>query len=408
MRVNIIIRTLNEGKWLPICLMSLQKQIFQDFNVTIVDSGSTDNTFEVAKGYKRSKKTLAAIAKYKPGKAINHGAKLQQSDFIVILSAHCIPVTKDWLSNFVSYLDKNPDVVAAYGRQVPVNFTGPDDARDLAYTFRGETKKDITPFFHNANSIVRTSFWEKFPFDENVAHIEDLIWAQKVSQLKHKIAYCKEAVVSHYHGINQHGEYSSFRSPKLVELLSGLDIYETVKFEDLVSDFDLKVATVFIGQLGRQTFDDTEIPENLAFETKIKAWEVPGYRPEMSLAELLTLVAHEVSKMEIWVIQILDIAHECFNHALINNAKTTFLENFPDAVVTCWMDRGNYLIGSGNSIDVLQNKNDLRENKKQFQRIVIGQGSMLCVSKLIQNNGEIKSANIVSSSDPKMLVKKNV
>ena len=83
--------------------------------------------------------------------------------------------------------------------------------------------------------------------------------------------------------------------------------------------------------------------------------------------------------MKIWVIQILDIAHETFDYKLINNAKTTFVRNFPDAVVTCWMDTGNYLMGSGNSIDVVQNKNDLRENKKQFQRIVIGQGSMLCV-----------------------------
>ena len=215
MRVNIIIRTLNEGKWLPICLMSLQNQSFQNFNVTIVDSGSTDNTLEVAKQYKREKKTLTAIARYKPGKAINQGAKLHESEFIVLLSAHCIPVTEDWLSNFVRYLENNPDVVAAYGRQVPVSFTGPDDARDLAYTFRGETRKGITPFFHNANSIVRTNFWEKLPFDENVAHIEDLIWAQKVCQLKHKIAYCKEAVVSHYHGINQHGDYSSFRSQNL-------------------------------------------------------------------------------------------------------------------------------------------------------------------------------------------------
>ena len=105
MRVNIIIRTLNEGKWLPLCLMSLQKQSFQNFHITIVDSGSTDNTLEVAKGYKRDEKTLSAIARYKPGKAINQGAKLHESEFIVLLSAHCIPVKDDWLSNFVRYLN---------------------------------------------------------------------------------------------------------------------------------------------------------------------------------------------------------------------------------------------------------------------------------------------------------------
>ena len=155
MRVNIIIRTLNEGKWLPICLSSLERQDYQDFHLTIVDSGSFDNTLEIVQNHNRDEKTLVEIKKYKPGKAINEGIIVHDSEFIVLLSAHCIPIKNDWLTCLVSYLDANPEVVAAYGRQVPMNFTGPDDARDLAYTFRGETNKSRSPFFHNANSIIR-------------------------------------------------------------------------------------------------------------------------------------------------------------------------------------------------------------------------------------------------------------
>ena len=44
---------------------------------------------------------------------------------------------------------------------------------------------------------------EKIPFDENVEHIEDRIWAHKVINKGYKLIYEPEAAVFHWHGINQ-------------------------------------------------------------------------------------------------------------------------------------------------------------------------------------------------------------
>ena len=44
--VSIVISTWNSGDVLPRCLDSLVKQTYQDFEVIIIDNGSSDNSIE--------------------------------------------------------------------------------------------------------------------------------------------------------------------------------------------------------------------------------------------------------------------------------------------------------------------------------------------------------------------------
>jgi cellulose synthase/poly-beta-1,6-N-acetylglucosamine synthase-like glycosyltransferase len=46
-RVSVIIPSYNSAHFLPACAASLQRQTWQDFEVLIVDDGSTDNIREV-------------------------------------------------------------------------------------------------------------------------------------------------------------------------------------------------------------------------------------------------------------------------------------------------------------------------------------------------------------------------
>ena len=51
--ISIVIPALNEEKLLPDCLNSLKKQNWKgDFEIIVVDNGSTDNTVSVAKAFK--------------------------------------------------------------------------------------------------------------------------------------------------------------------------------------------------------------------------------------------------------------------------------------------------------------------------------------------------------------------
>src|SRR5215510_11653515 len=100
--ISIIIRTKNEERWITSCLQAVFDQDEKDVEVIVVDNHSTDKTVEKAK---RFPVKVLDVDDYLPGKALNVGFKEARGEFIVCLSAHCIPVNKEWLSNLLTNFD---------------------------------------------------------------------------------------------------------------------------------------------------------------------------------------------------------------------------------------------------------------------------------------------------------------
>tara|TARA_Y100000590_G_scaffold470467_1_gene665411 strand:+ start:6214 stop:7575 length:1362 start_codon:yes stop_codon:yes gene_type:complete len=199
--ISIIVRTKNEEDWIGKCISAINKQSVSDFEIIVVDSGSTDNTVKIAKSYESVK--IIEIDKYLPGYALNQGIKNSKGEFIVMLSAHCIPCDNNWLKTLIADLS-NDNVAGVYGKQLPVAFSDPRDVRDLYITFGDDKrvqKKDS--FFHNANSSIKRSTWESYPFKDHVTNIEDRIWGKEVTESGLNIIYEPKASVFHYHGIHQ-------------------------------------------------------------------------------------------------------------------------------------------------------------------------------------------------------------
>lgn len=200
-KVSVIIRTKNEERWIGHCLAMLQKQHFTDFEVVLVDNQSTDHTVAVARRHPLA--AVLDIREFKPGFALNEGIRASSGQYIVCLSAHCIPRDEHWLDNLLRNFD-DERVAGVYGRQLPVSFTDAPDKRDLLITFGQERRvqsKDY--FFHNANSMLRRDVWEKFPFDEHVTNIEDRVWGKAVTSAGYQLVYEPDAAVYHHHGLHQ-------------------------------------------------------------------------------------------------------------------------------------------------------------------------------------------------------------
>ena len=204
--VSIIIRSKNESKWIGSCLKSVINQNYDKKKVQIIvlDNGSTDGTKKIVKKYK-IKLINYNPKKYFPGAALNTAIKYAKNEIIVFLSAHCIPVNENWLKNLLSSFENN--TAAVYGKQFPYSFSSAVDKRDLYNQFgieRRVQKKDN--FFHNANSAIIKKLLKKYPFENNVEHIEDRIWAKKILKKKFNIVYEPKASVWHYHGLNHSNE----------------------------------------------------------------------------------------------------------------------------------------------------------------------------------------------------------
>ena len=236
--VSIIIRTKNEERWIKLCLDKIYEQSYKNFEIIIVDNYSSDKTLQKIKNYKINK--IVKIKKYLPGKAINLGIKKSQGEYIVIISAHCIPTTKNWLKNFVQSINnKKNNFAGVYGRQEPMNFSSSNDKRDMFLLFgldKKIQKKDS--FFHNANSCIKKSVWKKHPFDEKISNIEDRLWGQEIIKNGYSILYEPNSSVFHYHGIHQNNNFD--RLSNVVRIVDK----QIKQQKGKINPFDLNVVAV--------------------------------------------------------------------------------------------------------------------------------------------------------------------
>ena len=95
MILSIIIPTYNEEEYLPILLDSIKKQNFDDYEIIIADSNSTDKTREIAKEY-----GCIVTEGGMPGVGRNNGAKLAKGDYLLFLDSD-LELTEDYLRDTI-------------------------------------------------------------------------------------------------------------------------------------------------------------------------------------------------------------------------------------------------------------------------------------------------------------------
>lgn len=200
--ISIIVRTKNEERWISHCLDSIFNQDFPSFEVILVDNNSTDHTVSIANRFPLA--GIVNVEHFIPGQALNSGIAISKGKYIVCLSAHCIPKSKDWLSTLRKNFNDDEMLAGVYGRQLPLSFTDDVDKRDLLIVFGQDRRIQIKDhFFHNANSMIRRDVWNLFPFDESVSNIEDRVWGRDVIAAGYHLIYDPDAAVYHHHGLHQ-------------------------------------------------------------------------------------------------------------------------------------------------------------------------------------------------------------
>lgn len=198
---SIVIRTLNEAKWLPELLSAIDMQITPGMTVetVLVDSGSTDGTIEIARDHGCIIVTIDK-ADFTFGRSLNVGCDAARGRFLVFISGHCVPTTSSWLHDLCTPLAQS-QFAYTYGRQVGRNgFTKFSEERLFAKYFPANADAQQGGFFcNNANAAVVRDAWQRFRFDENVTGLEDMALAKQLWQHGDAIGYVPEACVEHIH-----------------------------------------------------------------------------------------------------------------------------------------------------------------------------------------------------------------
>ena len=72
--ISIIVRTKNEGFWISQCLFAIEKQLYKNFEIIVVDNNSKDNTIKlIRKNFPKTKIVYYRSNYFLPGKALNLG-----------------------------------------------------------------------------------------------------------------------------------------------------------------------------------------------------------------------------------------------------------------------------------------------------------------------------------------------
>lgn len=198
--VSIIVRTLNEAKFLPECLLKIGEQKYGGpVEVVVVDSGSTDDTIKIATEF-GSKVVLISKSEFTFGRSLNVGCEASSGEVLVLLSAHCIPCDENWLQALVKPLLEETSEYS-YGRQIPRKGVSKFSEGMVfrKYYPEQESIPQAGYFCNNANSAILRATWQRLRFDEKLTGLEDMELAKRLLDGGGTVSYVATSAVEHIH-----------------------------------------------------------------------------------------------------------------------------------------------------------------------------------------------------------------
>ncbi|MGQ9624783.1 MAG: glycosyltransferase family 2 protein [Candidatus Bathycorpusculaceae bacterium] len=115
-KLSVVAPNLNEAKYLPAFLASLELQTFKDWELIVVDGGSTDGSLHILRSFKKAKVVIDKTRNI--GYIRNVGAKHAQAPIIFHTSSDVILPSNLLTEIFATF--QNEDCVALMGRTYPI------------------------------------------------------------------------------------------------------------------------------------------------------------------------------------------------------------------------------------------------------------------------------------------------
>jgi glycosyltransferase involved in cell wall biosynthesis len=133
-KVSVIIPAYNAAPYLAESIESVLAQTYKDYEILVVDDGSSDETASVAKKFEPAIK-LFCQANSGPASARNLAIKHSTGEYVAFLDSDDF-WTPDTLTEQVKYLDGNPQVGLVYGEAIMFTQDGASrqDVGKIGYT----------------------------------------------------------------------------------------------------------------------------------------------------------------------------------------------------------------------------------------------------------------------------------
>lgn len=196
MKVSVIIPTYNSAKYVTEAIDSVLAQTYKNYEIIVIDDGSTDNTKELLKSYKKKIKYIYQENKGQAW-ARNTGIKKAKGELIAFLDADDVWLAKKLELQVPLFKDKEIGLVygdiALFGDKTNLKLIHNNDFK-RGYIFKDLIKDN---FICISTTIIRKDVLDMVGlFNSKIRYVEDLeLWLRVV--YKNKIDYTPEKVVKY-------------------------------------------------------------------------------------------------------------------------------------------------------------------------------------------------------------------
>jgi GT2 family glycosyltransferase len=212
---SVVIPNVDGKELLPECLAALRGQSFDDFEVIVVDNGSTDGSTAFVRESFPEIRVIELGTNYGFAKAMNVGIEASGGEYVVPLNYDTQPAT-DWLAELVACMQRHPAAAAAGSKTLLMRderlIDGAGDVMDWAFLPhpRGHGDLDSERFqeeiqvfsVSGAACIWRAAVLQELGlFDEDfVSYYEDVDLGFRARLLGYECWYAPRSVALHVRG----------------------------------------------------------------------------------------------------------------------------------------------------------------------------------------------------------------
>lgn len=244
-KASIIIPTKNREHHIKLCLTNLFKQTISknEFEVIVIDDGSTDATCKIASNF-NGVTVIKNSYSHGPAKARNQGIELAKGEIIIFIDSDIL-VAPDFIEKHIEYHRNIKDCIVLGARQHlkpnAVNYSNEVLKRESRqvllelYSFDIEYLSYPWSIAYTCNISIPSAIAKNHPFcsDFNGWGLEDIEWAYRLSLLSLRWVFSNSVTGYHLYHKREMDE-NKFKQWK-----KNLDLFQSLHMNEVTKNFSL-------------------------------------------------------------------------------------------------------------------------------------------------------------------------
>ncbi len=186
-KASVLMPVYNGEKFIKEAISSVLSQTFRDFELLVLDDGSTDDSTKIAESFQDERIRLVKLNHQGIAGALNYGLNLSNGEYIIRVDSDDISIPSRF-EKILNYMDENKDIAICGSWAISINEKGETIGMMNYPPVENEEIKKYTlrhnPFIHPA-IIMRKSILESVGGYRYLKHNEDYeLWIRILSKYK--------------------------------------------------------------------------------------------------------------------------------------------------------------------------------------------------------------------------------